>query len=325
MITREDRLSGWTEGKLQNMSQSQNCTIQRSWSLTGGLPPTGSTAAFWAQWHHHIWEVCSADRQDTLRTATPAASIGNRMGPTPHKTSVQKSLFKSRTNWTVKLCLIRHIHLTSHQPTTTSSNISATFCRENASATSRRQKTLPKSSLNPETLIFYTIGIIFFKKSFFLVGKNVLIIMAPILINKDLFESSYNDLKFHDTEPQLVLLTLAWTQLPKWLSGKKSASQCRRRRRPGFDPWVGRILWRGKWQPTPVFLPGEAHGQRTPYRVSESCSRLSMLTHTLTWVRANKKMHKTVRRSWSFPRHFRKESASWPFHSCGIQRAPCLV
>ena len=33
-------------------------------------------------------------------------------------------------------------------------------------------------------------------------------------------------------------------------------------RRPGFDPWVGKIPWRRAWQPTPVFLPGEAHGQR---------------------------------------------------------------
>ena len=33
--------------------------------------------------------------------------------------------------------------------------------------------------------------------------------------------------------------------------------------RPGFDPWVGKIPWRRKWQPTPVFLPGEFHGQRS--------------------------------------------------------------
>ena len=33
-------------------------------------------------------------------------------------------------------------------------------------------------------------------------------------------------------------------------------------RRPGFDPWVRKILWRRKWQSTPVFLPGEFHGQR---------------------------------------------------------------
>ena len=34
-------------------------------------------------------------------------------------------------------------------------------------------------------------------------------------------------------------------------------------RRPWFDPWVRRILWRRKGQPTPVFLPGESHGQRS--------------------------------------------------------------
>ena len=36
--------------------------------------------------------------------------------------------------------------------------------------------------------------------------------------------------------------------------------QCRR---PGFNSWVGKIPWRRKWQPTPVFLPGESHGQRS--------------------------------------------------------------
>ena len=30
-----------------------------------------------------------------------------------------------------------------------------------------------------------------------------------------------------------------------------------------FDPWVGKILWRRKWQPTPIFLSGEPHGQRS--------------------------------------------------------------
>ena len=32
--------------------------------------------------------------------------------------------------------------------------------------------------------------------------------------------------------------------------------------RPGFDPWIGKIPWRRKWQPTLIFLPGELHGQR---------------------------------------------------------------
>ena len=30
-----------------------------------------------------------------------------------------------------------------------------------------------------------------------------------------------------------------------------------------FDPWAGKIPWRRKWQPTPVFLPGESHGWRS--------------------------------------------------------------
>ena len=39
--------------------------------------------------------------------------------------------------------------------------------------------------------------------------------------------------------------------------------QCRRQRRLRFDPWVGNIPWSRKWKPTPVFLPGKSHGQRS--------------------------------------------------------------
>ena len=49
--------------------------------------------------------------------------------------------------------------------------------------------------------------------------------------------------------------------LPGGSVGKESA-QCRRHRRYKFDPWVGKTPWRRSWQLTPVFLPGEAHGQR---------------------------------------------------------------
>ena len=51
--------------------------------------------------------------------------------------------------------------------------------------------------------------------------------------------------------------------LPWYLSGKESIYQCRRFRRPGFNPWVRKIPWRRKWQPTPIFLPGESHRQRS--------------------------------------------------------------
>ena len=34
-------------------------------------------------------------------------------------------------------------------------------------------------------------------------------------------------------------------------------------RKPRFNPWVGKISWKRAWQPIPVFLPGEFHGQRS--------------------------------------------------------------
>ena len=49
--------------------------------------------------------------------------------------------------------------------------------------------------------------------------------------------------------------------LPRWLSGLRIHLWYGRHRRCGFDPWVRKIPWRRAWQPTPVFWPGEFHGQ----------------------------------------------------------------
>ena len=48
--------------------------------------------------------------------------------------------------------------------------------------------------------------------------------------------------------------------LPWWLRWWRILLQCRRH---GFEPWVGKIPCRSKWQSIPVFLPGEFHGQRS--------------------------------------------------------------
>jgi len=55
---------------------------------------------------------------------------------------------------------------------------------------------------------------------------------------------------------------------PGGLDGKAVCLQCGI---PGFKPWVGRISWRRKCQPTPVFLPGKSHGGRSLVGYS-SCS-----------------------------------------------------
>jgi len=52
-------------------------------------------------------------------------------------------------------------------------------------------------------------------------------------------------------------------KLPVALVVRDPACQCRRHNRRGFSPWVRKIPWRRAWQPTPVFLPREAHGQRS--------------------------------------------------------------
>ena len=60
-------------------------------------------------------------------------------------------------------------------------------------------------------------------------------------------------------------MKLPWLMLglPRRHSGEESTCQCRTYKRHGFDPWVGKIPWRRKWQPTPVVLPGESHGWRS--------------------------------------------------------------
>ena len=50
---------------------------------------------------------------------------------------------------------------------------------------------------------------------------------------------------------------------PGGTSGKETACQCKRHERLWFDPWVRKISWSRKWQPTPEVLPGKFHRQRS--------------------------------------------------------------
>ena len=54
----------------------------------------------------------------------------------------------------------------------------------------------------------------------------------------------------------------SWTRLKRLSSssGKEPACQCRKCSRSRFNSWIGKIFWRKKWQPTPLFLPGESQG-----------------------------------------------------------------
>ena len=58
----------------------------------------------------------------------------------------------------------------------------------------------------------------------------------------------------------IIVYILYPSGLPWWFRWQRICLQCGR---PRFDPWVRKILWRRKWKPTPLFLPGESHGQRS--------------------------------------------------------------
>ena len=60
-------------------------------------------------------------------------------------------------------------------------------------------------------------------------------------------------------------------------------------RGPRFNPWVGKIPWRRAWQPTPVFLSGKSHGQRSlagynPWGHKESDITEQLNTFTLSYI-----------------------------------------
>ena len=61
---------------------------------------------------------------------------------------------------------------------------------------------------------------------------------------------------------EIQFANIYW-EIPGGASGKEPACQHRRCKRHESNPWVRKIPWRRKWQPTLVFLPGESHGQRS--------------------------------------------------------------
>ena len=73
--------------------------------------------------------------------------------------------------------------------------------------------------------------------------------------------------------------------LPCGLDGKQPACECRRTR---FNLWVGKIPWRRKWPPTPVFLPGRSHGQRGLVGYSPYCHKESDTTERFTHTQGSK-------------------------------------
>ena len=79
--------------------------------------------------------------------------------------------------------------------------------------------------------------------------------------------------------------------LPWWLRWQRIHLQCRR---PRFDPWVRKILWRREWLLTPVFLPGEFYAQKSLAGYNLWVHTESDMTEQLTLFMALTLSHRTV-------------------------------
>ena len=75
-----------------------------------------------------------------------------------------------------------------------------------------------------------------------------------------------------------LTVTHVYTDFPGGASGKEPVCQSRRYKRFRLSPWVGKIPWRRAWQPTPAFLSGESHGQRSLVGYSPWCCKESNTT-----------------------------------------------
>ena len=221
MTIGNDQLGGWTKKKLQSTSKSETCIRKRSWSLFDSLLPAWSTAKFLNP-TETITSEKYAQQIDEMHWKPQylQPALVNRKGPIflhdvgPHVTPTLQKLNE------LGYKVLPHLPYSPDFSPTTSSSISTTFCKENAS----------KSSSNAEAWIFTL------QEETFLTGKNVLIVMVPILINKDVFKPSYNDIKFMVQNCNYFctnLVVLQWKNLAHITKKSKWSSSVMWHHRPG--------------------------------------------------------------------------------------------
>ena len=144
----------WLDWEVPNHFPKPNLHQKMLWSLFDVLLSVRYTTAFWIpEKPFHLRSMLSKSITCTESCDT-CSSLFNRKDPILLHDNARPYVAQHIFQKLNKFGLICHIHLTSHQPTTTSSGILTTFCKENASTTSRRKKMLFKSSSNSKAQIF---------------------------------------------------------------------------------------------------------------------------------------------------------------------------
>ena len=190
--TSDNQLSGCPERKLQSTFQSQTHTKKKVMVTIGGLLPIWSTTE--SQWNHY-WDIYSANQWDALKTAS-IASIGQQKGP--NFSPWHSTTYHTTNTSTVELTGVRSF--------TTSAIFTWSLANWlpllQASWQLSAGKMLPQPAGSrkrfPRVRQIPKHGFLYYrnKQTYFSLAKMCWLIMVPILINKDVFDPSYNDLKF---------------------------------------------------------------------------------------------------------------------------------
>ena len=193
----DDQLSGWTEKKLQSTSQNQTCTKKRVivtvwWSAAGLIrysvlnPGEAITSERYTQQIDETHRKLQHLQPDSVNRKGPAF-LCDYAGPhttPPVLPTLNKLGYQVLPHQPCSPDLLpTDYHLLKHL-----NNVLQGKCFHNQ----KEVENAFQGSLNLEAWVFTLQE----HTSLFLIGKNALIVMVPILINKDMFESSYIDLKF---------------------------------------------------------------------------------------------------------------------------------
>ena len=125
-----------------------------------------------------------------------------------------------------------------------------------------------------------------------LMSDNILALKSPLW-------REYSHTNFHTLKVCTAYVYSIFCFLPIFgTSGNASTCQCSRRKRHGFNLCMGKIPWRRKWQPTPVFLPGKSHGRRRLGLQSMGSQRVSHWatehTHIILYLKCVSSRDQTV-------------------------------
>ena len=186
MTAGNDQLSGWTEKRLQSNSKAKLAPKIDPGHCLVVCCRSHPVQLFESQWSHYIWEVCSANRWDAPKTATPAPGIGQQRRPSsPRQHLVTRqatsaSHVASHAVFTWPLANQLPLLQVSWQP----------FAGKTLPQPAGGRKCFSRAYRIPKYKFLC------YRNKHFLLAKNVLIVIIPILIIKGVFEPSYNDLKF---------------------------------------------------------------------------------------------------------------------------------